>query len=205
MRKEMEVVGCIEIPPEMTMDEFTDKFLKLMETKGWFFGGGFKEIVDGCYINPDGTKGKHVLEDLGMQSMNTFSIESPDFTLKLHFKVFESDISYPVNTELSVYIESDGFCGNTQMDMDIKMVRSFVKDLSSLYSILQGSAKIQEPYGYQQSIEFSGDRTGHIIIRGELHSMRPDHRHSLQFENDIDQTYLPPFINALTAFIQQYR
>ena len=205
MRKEMEVTGCIEIPPEMTMDEFTDEFLKLMETKGWFFGGGFKEIVDGYYINPDGTKGKHVLEDLGMQSMNTFSIECPDFTLRLQFKVFESDISYPVNTELSVYIESDGFCCSTQMDMDTKMVRSFVKELSSLYTKLQGSAKIQEPYGYQQYIEFSGDHTGHIIIRGELHSMRSDHRHSLQFENDIDQTYLPPFINALTAFIQQYR
>jgi len=25
--------------------------------------GGFNEIVDGYYINPDGTKGKSVLED----------------------------------------------------------------------------------------------------------------------------------------------
>ena len=63
MRKEMEINGCIEIPPEMTMDEFTAEFLELIESKGWYFGGGFHEIVDGCYINPDGTKGTSVLED----------------------------------------------------------------------------------------------------------------------------------------------
>lgn len=206
MRKEMEVIGCIEIPPEMTMDEFVDEFVEMMESKGWYFGGGFKEIIDGYYINPDGTKGKHVLEDLGMQSMNTISIESPDFTLRLQLKVFESDIPYPVNTELTVFVESDGFCASTQMDIDIKQFKAFVKDLSALYTRLQGNAKMQEPYGYQQFIEFSGDRTGHIIIRGELHSAsRPDHRHALQFENDVDQTYLPPFINALTTFVQQFR
>ena len=138
--------------------------------------------------------------------MNTFSIESPDFTLRLQFKVFESDISYPVNTELTVFVESDGFAACTQIDTDIKQIRSFVKDLSAMYSKFHGSAKIQEPYGYQQYISFSGDHTGHIIIRGELHSIgRPDHRHTLQFENDVDQTYLPSFINALTAFCRQYR
>ena len=37
MRKEIEINGCIEIPPEMT--------------------------VDGYYMNPDGTRGKFVLDD----------------------------------------------------------------------------------------------------------------------------------------------
>ncbi len=63
MIKEIEINGCIEIPPEMTMDEFADAFLKFIESKGWHFGGGFDEIVDGYYINPDGTKGKSILED----------------------------------------------------------------------------------------------------------------------------------------------
>jgi len=63
MRKEMEITGCIEIPAEMTMDEFTDAFIELIESKGWFFGGGVHEIVDGFYINPDGTKGNSVLDD----------------------------------------------------------------------------------------------------------------------------------------------
>lgn len=60
IRKEIEINGCIEIPPEMTMDEFVAEFIKLIESKGWYFGGGFSEIVDGHYVNSDGTKGKSV-------------------------------------------------------------------------------------------------------------------------------------------------
>ena len=60
MRKEIEINGCIEIPPEMTSDEFTDTFIKWIESKGWYFGGGFREIADGYYILPNGSKGKSV-------------------------------------------------------------------------------------------------------------------------------------------------
>ena len=63
MRKEIEINGCVEIPCEVSIDEFTDAFIEWIESKGWHFGGGFNEIVDGYYINPDGTKGKFVLED----------------------------------------------------------------------------------------------------------------------------------------------
>ena len=64
MRKEIEIGGCLEVPPEMTMDEFTDAFIAFIESQGWYFGGGFREIVDGYYINPDGSRGAHVLDDL---------------------------------------------------------------------------------------------------------------------------------------------
>ena len=60
MRKEMEITGCIEIPPEMTLDEFMDTFIEWIESKGWYFGGGFREIIDGYYISPDGSKEKSV-------------------------------------------------------------------------------------------------------------------------------------------------
>ena len=63
MRKEIEINGCIEIPPEMTVDEFYDAFIELIESRGWYFGGGFREIVDGYYLNPDGTRGKFILDD----------------------------------------------------------------------------------------------------------------------------------------------
>ncbi len=63
MRKEIEINGCVAIPCEISIDEFTDAFIEWIESKGWCFGGGFNEIVDGYYINPDGTKGKSVLED----------------------------------------------------------------------------------------------------------------------------------------------
>lgn len=60
MRKEIEINGCIEIPPEMSADEFTDAFIALIESKGWRFGGGFREIIDGHYMNSDGSRGKPV-------------------------------------------------------------------------------------------------------------------------------------------------
>ena len=63
MRKEIEINGCVEIPPEMTMDAFWDTFIAFIESRGWYFGGGIREIIDGYYVNPDGSKGKSVLED----------------------------------------------------------------------------------------------------------------------------------------------
>ena len=63
MRKEIEINGCIEIPPEITLDEFYDAFIELIESRGWYFGGGFREIVDGYYVNPDGSRGKYVLDN----------------------------------------------------------------------------------------------------------------------------------------------
>lgn len=63
MRKEIEIQGCVEISPEIDIDHFTDEFMKWVESKGWSFGGGFSEIIDGCYIMPDGSKGKSVLDD----------------------------------------------------------------------------------------------------------------------------------------------
>ena len=63
MRKEIEINGCVEVPHEMTADEFARVFLEFIESKGWYFGGGFREIADGYYVNRDGTKGKHVADE----------------------------------------------------------------------------------------------------------------------------------------------
>lgn len=63
MRKEIEINGCVEVPPEMTMDEFARVFLEFTESKGWYFGGGFNEIIDGYYVKPDGARGKAVGEE----------------------------------------------------------------------------------------------------------------------------------------------
>lgn len=64
MRKEFEINGCIEVPPEVTEDEFCDSFIEFVESKGWSFGGGINEIQDGYYILPNGDKGKCVWDDL---------------------------------------------------------------------------------------------------------------------------------------------
>nr|WP_315969532.1 hypothetical protein [Rubeoparvulum massiliense] len=62
LRKEFEIQGCVEVPVELSEEEFWIKLIDFIESNGWTFGGGINEIVDGFYINPDGTKGKCVLD-----------------------------------------------------------------------------------------------------------------------------------------------
>ena len=133
-------------------------------------------------------------------------IKSANFDIRLQLKVFDEDIEYSSNTILTISVNSDGFCASTDMDIDIKQFVAFVDALSSLYSSLTGSAVIQEPYGEQQFIEFCTDRSGHISIRGELSSNgRKGFMQKLTFENCIDQTYLPEFVNSLTLCCAKYR
>lgn len=46
----------MEIPPELKMADAIDLFLRWGEEQGWHFGGGFREIIDGYYVTPDGTR-----------------------------------------------------------------------------------------------------------------------------------------------------
>ena len=59
-RKEFEFQGCVEVPMELSEDQFLDRFLMFIEENGWSFGGGVRTIVDGYYISEDGTPGKPV-------------------------------------------------------------------------------------------------------------------------------------------------
>ena len=61
--KEIEICGWVEVPVDVSEDEFYDKFIEFIEKNGWYFGGGFKTIIDDYYINSDGTRGKHISED----------------------------------------------------------------------------------------------------------------------------------------------
>lgn len=46
MSKIIKIDGCIEVPPELTEDEFLDKFIKFIEDNGWYFGGGTQMVED---------------------------------------------------------------------------------------------------------------------------------------------------------------
>ena len=63
MIKEIEIQGCITVPEEVSAEEVIDKFLAFVEQNEWSFGGGYKTIIDGYYMNADGTRGKHVLDE----------------------------------------------------------------------------------------------------------------------------------------------
>ena len=63
MTKEIEIQGCITIPKDVSIDEVIDKFIAFIEKNEWSFGGGYRTIIDGYYMNADGTKGKCVLDE----------------------------------------------------------------------------------------------------------------------------------------------
>ena len=63
MIKEIEIQGCVTVPEEVSMDDFIDKFIAFIEENEWSFGGGYRTIVDGYYINGDGTTGEYVLDN----------------------------------------------------------------------------------------------------------------------------------------------
>ena len=47
--------GCLEVPVNMTQEEMVTEFIKLIETKGWFFGGGIIELdEDGNLLDGNG-------------------------------------------------------------------------------------------------------------------------------------------------------
>lgn len=56
-------IGVI-VQEETTNEYFHDKFNEFMTLTKWKFNGNIREINDGYYINQDGTKGKHVLDDM---------------------------------------------------------------------------------------------------------------------------------------------
>ena len=63
MIKEIEIQGCVTVPEEVSMDEFIDEFIAFIEKNEWSFGDGYKTIIDGYYMNGDGTRGKSILDE----------------------------------------------------------------------------------------------------------------------------------------------
>lgn len=40
---EIEIIGCVEVQDNITVDEFSKKFIDFLESNGWYFGGSIDE------------------------------------------------------------------------------------------------------------------------------------------------------------------
>ena len=131
-------------------------------------------------------------------------LKTDNFEISMDLKIFESDITYPTNTIMKVVVQSDDFSAGTSMDIDIKEFAQFVSNLVNIYETLSGEATIEEPYGQKMYISFIGNGRGYISVKGYLHSSNNGYEQRLEFENDIDQTYLQNFCYELKNSYQKY-
>lgn len=44
--RRISIDGIAEIHPNITLDQFSDMFIRFIESHGWFFGGGYKDVTD---------------------------------------------------------------------------------------------------------------------------------------------------------------
>lgn len=54
--------GCVSSESKIDYNQFIRMFDSFVNSKAWTFNGSIKEIIDGYYLNEDGSKGKYALE-----------------------------------------------------------------------------------------------------------------------------------------------
>ena len=97
-------------------------------------------------------------------------------------------------------IEADTF-----MDVGVQGIAEFALQLKDLYETLSGEARLEEPYSVHNYIEFVAKTGGHIRVMGRLNNKSAfGYTQEINFENEIDQTYLRGFVNRLLADFGRY-
>ena len=134
--------------------------------------------------------------------MTEHVLETNTFRLSLSLRVFETDNAWDPYSLMTVRVESGGYCGNAELDIDLKEFAAFARDLRKLYDTLSGEATVREPFGYKRFLSFSAEPRGHIRVKGCLCDAMNDHE--LRFENEFDQSYLRAFSQELVSAYSCY-
>ncbi len=133
-----------------------------------------------------------------------YRIEADTFLLEFFPEIHEQDFIYPVNVTLGVKVYSYGYSADTFMDVGVQGIAEFALQLKGLYETLKGEARLEEPYSVHNYIEFIAETGGHIRVMGRLNKSAFGCTQEINFENEIDQTYLRTFINRLLADFSKY-
>ena len=127
-----------------------------------------------------------------------YRIETNNFILELIPGEHQDEYPYPTNNSLRVKVSSYGFSADNYIDADELHLTYFAVELNKLYETLQGSAKLEDPYGARSYIEFIARSGGHIRVVGRINNNEAHgFEQELSFDNEIDQTYLRGFAKAL--------
>lgn len=134
-----------------------------------------------------------------------YTLKSENFYLSLNPQVWPEDFPFPVNTAMDIKVISYNFSARAVIDTDAKRLAAFALRLNELYENLQGSARLEETYGLHSYIEFTAGARGHITVKGDIYSTAAyQYSQRLCFENEIDQSYLKDFSDALLADFEKY-
>jgi len=104
--------------------------------------------------------------------------------------------------DAEVLVRVDGFAATASVYFETHDFARFLEGLRSLYQTLGGTATL-DPRERQLTLAASGNGRGAIDVRGVLFS-RPTYGTKLEFEYQIDQTYLPTVIEVLEHFVETY-
>lgn len=119
-------------------------------------------------------------------------LDAESFKIGLSARIYKDNPSMN-NVLLTTKIVSDGFSGIQDLEVGSKDLDKFIAKLTEMNSKLKGSAHIEEPYGYNCFIDLKMDKTGHVKVKGKLHTSGNE----LLFENIFEQTYLDNFVKSL--------
>ena len=134
-----------------------------------------------------------------------YRIETDTFILELIPEIYLQDFAYPVNVTVGVKVSSYGYSADTFMDVGVQGIVKFAVQLKNLYETLEGEAKLEEPYSVHNYIEFIAEPNGHIKVTGRLNNKNAfGHTQEINFENEIDQTFLRSFIDQLFTDFRKY-
>ena len=132
-----------------------------------------------------------------------YRLEAENFLLEIAPMIYETDLSFPLNTSLDIKVVSYGFSVDAMMDIDVYGLAGFAASLNRLYETLGGYARLEEPYG-DCYLEFTVCSRGHIYVKGSIYHRVNNHEHELIFENEFDQTYLKCFAKSLFEDYKKY-
>ena len=134
-----------------------------------------------------------------------YRLESDHFALELAPWTYQEDFPYPLNNSLRVKVSSYGFSADSFIDADELHLTQFAVELHRLYETLQGSARLEDLYGARSFVEIIARSRGHIRITGRINNHEAHgFEQELTFDNEIDQSYLRDFAEALFADYGKY-
>ena len=134
-----------------------------------------------------------------------YRIETDTFILEFSPEIHLQDFAYPVNVTLGVKVSSYGYSAETFMDVRVQDIAEFAVQLNNLYETLEGEAKLEEPYSVHNYIVFIAEPNGHIKVIGQLNNKNVfGYTQEINFENEIDQTFLRSFIDQLFTDFRKY-